>query len=190
MKNALIFCYLIFTFLWLPLASATSVLPLTLEQLSTRASLIFYAEVIGNQTKLDEQSGRIATFTEFNIIELIKGESKTTHTIKQIGGYDPVSKTKLYVHGIPTFQVGKTYVLFLPTESTLGFCSPLGLFQGSYMVKTVNNEKIVSNGRNLNEPTSVDNNRAVTIPLAIDIHRPSQARLDSFINTIRSYNTP
>ena len=104
--------------------------------------------------------------------------------------YDPTSKTKLYVHGIPTFQVGKTYVLFLPTESTLGFSSPLGLFQGSYTVKTVNNEKIVSNGRNLDDPTPVDNNRAITIPLAIDAHRPSQARLDNFINTIRSYNTP
>lgn len=190
MKKALIPCCFILALIWLPSASATSVLPLTLEQLSTRASLIFYAEVISNQTKLDEQSRSIATFTEFNIIESIKGETKTTHTIKQIGGYDPASKTKLYVHGVPTFQVGQTYVLFLPAESTLGFCSPLGLFQGSYMVKTINGENVVSNGRNLDEPTSVDNARAVTIPLAIDIHRPSQAHLDNFINTIRSYNTP
>jgi len=190
MKNALISCYFISALIWLPSASATSVLPLNLEQLSTRASLIFYAEVISNQTKLDKQSGRIATFTEFNIIESIKGETKSTHTIKQIGGYDSVSKTKLYVHGIPTFQAGKTYVLFLPTESTLGFCSPLGLFQGSYLVKTINDEKIVSNGKSLDEPAPEDNSRAVTIPLAIDIHRPSQARLDNFINTIRSYNTP
>lgn len=190
MKKVLISCYFIFVLIWLPSASATSVLPLTLEQLSTRASLIFYAEVTSNHTKLDERSGRIATFTEFNIIELIKGESKATHTIKQIGGYDPTSKTRLFIHGVPTFQVGKTYVLFLPTESTLGFSSPLGLFQGSYTVKTVNNEKIVSNGRNLDEPAPLDNNRAITIPLAIDVHRPSQARLDNFINTIRSYNTP
>jgi len=190
MKNALISCYFIFALIWLTSASATSVLPLTLEQLSTRASLIFYAEVISNQTKLDEKSGRIATFTEFNIIELIKGESEATHTIKQIGGYDPTSKTRLFVHGIPTFQVGQTYVLFLPAESTLGFCSPLGLFQGSYMVKTINGENVVSNGKNLDGPTSADNARAITIPLAIDAHRPSQARLDNFINTIRSHNTP
>jgi hypothetical protein len=190
MKNSLISCYFIFALIWLPSASATSVLPLSLEQLSTRASLIFYAEVISNHTRLDESSGRIATFTEFNIIELIKGETKTTHTIKQIGGYDPISKTRLFIHGVPTFQVGRTYVLFLPTESTLGFSSPLGLFQGSYRVKTINGEKIVSNGRNLDESTSVDNSSAITIPLAIDAHRPSQARLDNFINTIRSHNTP
>ena len=183
MKNSLISCYFIFALIWFPSASATSVLPLSLEQLSTRATIIFYAEVINNQSKLDERSGRIATFTEFAIIESIKGETKTTHTIKQIGGFDPTSKTKLYVHGIPTFQIGKSYVLFLPTESTLGFSSPLGLFQGSYMVKTINGENVVSNGRNLTEPTPVDNNSAVTIPLAIDAHQPSQAHLDSIINS-------
>ena len=164
-------------------------LPLSLEQLSTQASLIIFAEVVSNQSKLDEQSGRIATFTEFKIVDLIKGDAEERHTIKQIGGYDAQSKTRLFIHGVPTFQVGNNYVVFLPKESNLGFSSPLGLYQGSYTVTTTDDgEQLVSNGRNLTEPTST-NTHAVRIPLAISAERPSQSRLHDFINTIRSYNT-
>ena len=122
------------------------------------------------------------------LIELIKGESKATHTIKQIGGYDPESKIRLFIHGVPTFQVGNSYVVFLPEKSNLGFSSPLGLYQGSYAVTTINGEQVVSNGRNLTEPAST-NSHAIQVPLAINADRPSRSRLPDFINTIRSYNT-
>lgn len=51
-------------------AKATSLLPLSLEQLSSRASLIFYGTAVSNQVKLDDQSGRVATFTTFNLLRL------------------------------------------------------------------------------------------------------------------------
>ncbi len=188
MKHYFLKYILIISLSFLPSAWATSVLPLSLEQLSTQASLIFFAEVVSNQSKRDEKSGRIATFTEFKITDLIKGNTELTHTIKQIGGYDPESKTRLFIHGVPTFQVGNSYVVFLPETSNLGFSSPLGLYQGSYSVTTINGEQVVSNGRNLTEPNS-SNNYAVQIPLAINAERPSQSRLNDFINTIRSYNT-
>ena len=69
-------------------ASATSLRPITLEQLSTRSNIIFYGEAISNEVKKDSQSGSIATFTQFKILESIKGKAKTFHTIKQIGGSD------------------------------------------------------------------------------------------------------
>ncbi|MCK5396376.1 MAG: hypothetical protein KAJ32_10305 [Gammaproteobacteria bacterium] len=189
MKNYFIAGCLILNLSWLPSATATSVLPLNLEQLSTRASHIFFAEVVSNQTKKDEQSGYIATFTEFKIIDSIKGFTERTLTIKQIGGYDPASKIRLYIHGIPTFQTGNNYVVFLPKASKLGFSSPLGLYQGSYTVTTINGEQIVSNGKNLTEsPSTIDNN-IVQVPLAISADKPSQSRLVDFINTIRAYNT-
>jgi hypothetical protein len=60
-------------------------LPVSLEQLSTKATLIFYGQVLNNQVKKDEQSGHIATFTEFRIIDLIKG-SGDTQTLTHIEG--------------------------------------------------------------------------------------------------------
>jgi hypothetical protein len=188
MKHYFLKYILILGLSFLPSAWATSVLPLSLEQLSTQASLIFFAEVVSNQSKIDEKSGRIATFTEFKIVDLIKGDAEQRHTIKQIGGYDTNSNTRLFVHGVPTFQVGNEYVVFLPKESNLGFSSPLGLYQGSYTVTKIDGEQLVSNGRNLTEPAST-NNYAVQIPLAINVEKPTQSRLNDFINTIRSYNT-
>ncbi len=189
MKSYFFIFSLVFTFINPSSAWATSVLPISLEQLSTRASLIFYAEVVNNQVKKDEQSGYIATFTEFKIIDLIKGKTGDTHTIKQIGGHLKGANTTLRIHGVPQYQTGNKYVVFLPKASGLGFSSPLGLHQGSFTVLTIDGEQIVSNGRNLSEQPR-QSSRNIQIPLAVSVSNPSQARLDDFTNTIRAYNTP
>ncbi len=189
MKHTLaLLCLIVSVFTTLP-ATATSLLPISLEQLSTRADLIFYGKVISNETKKDPQSGHIATFTEFEVIDLIKGETGNRHIIKQIGGFDKNSNTRLMIRGVPKFIVTEEYVVFLPKKSSLGFCSPLGLHQGSFNVLSENNEKIISNGRGLaQQPNTI--NRAVQIPLAVRADKPSQSRLDDFINTVRAFNTP
>jgi hypothetical protein len=189
MKALLIVFSLIFNQLLFSAASATTMLPITLEQLSTRASIIFYGKVISNQVKKDTQSGRIATFTEFEVIDLIKGKAGRTHTIKQIGGIDKESNIQLLVHGVPEFLDGEEYVVFLPEKSVLGFSSPLGLHQGRFSVSTVNNEQVVSNGRNMSQPSEMIR-RNVQVPLAVQADKPSFSQLDDFINTVRAYNTP
>ncbi len=185
----LLFSFLIMLFYTLP-AAATSLLPLSLETLSSRATLIFYGAVISNQVKKDEISGRIVTFTEFEVIELIKGNSERRHTIKQLGGRLENSKTTLRVHGIPQYQVGKKYVVFLPGKSSLGFCSPLGLHQGSFAITTVNGELIVSNGHQLAQQSSnVITGANALVPLAVSNSNASQASLSDFINSIRALIT-
>ena len=190
MKIYAIFFYFIISFSASFSASATSLLPITLEQLSTRASLIFYAEVLNNTVQKDEQSGQMVTLTEFKIIDSIKGKPSGTHTIKQLGGMDKKTNINFHIHGIPKFQSNSRYVVFLPEASTLGFSSPLGLYQGSFSVVTENGEQIVSNGRNLSQQNTAGLNKDVQVPLAVNIDEPSQARLDDFINTVRAYNTP
>jgi len=193
MKPYIILFSLLFSVCNLSSAAATSMRPISLEQLSTRATLIFYGEVVGNQVKQDEQSGYIATFTEFKVIDLIKGNVGKTHTIKQIGGDLKDRNMSLRIHGVPRFQVGNNYVVFLPTKSKLGFSSPLGLHQGSFSVLTINNEQVISNSRSqVNQPQTrqlEQTSKAVQVPLAVSVDRPSQARLDDFINTVRAYNT-
>jgi hypothetical protein len=189
MKVSFIIVSLVLNLALFSTASATSLLPVTLEQLSTRATLIFYGKVTSNQVKQDAQSGQIATFTEFEVIDLIKGTTEDTHTIKQVGGYHKDSDTRLLVHGVPEFLVGKEYIVFLPEKSTLGFSSPLGLHQGRFSVATIDNERVVSSGRNLAEqPETLK--RDVQVPLAVRADKPSHARLEDFINTVRAYNTP
>ena len=166
-------------------ASATSLLPLTLEQLSTRASLIFHGRVIDNTAARDSQSGQIATYTEFEVIELIKGDAGDRHTIKQIGGHLRETGTTLRIQGVPRYIVGESYVIFLPEKSSLGFSSPLGLHQGSFTVNTIDGEQVVSNGQQLEQDTHARN---LSLPLAVKAGNRAQARLGDFIDTIQSYN--
>lgn len=168
-------------------ASATSMLPLSLEQISSRANLIFHGRVIENNVAKDNQSGQIATFTEFEVIELIKGDTGDSHTIKQIGGQLKETGTTLRIHGVPRYTVGKTYVVFLPEKSSLGFSSPLGLHQGSFTVNTVDGEQVVSNGQALDQQAG-HGAKNVQLPLAVDPQNRSQARLADFIDTVRTYN--
>ncbi len=72
--------------LWSLPTTATSVLPISLQRMSTAAELIFYGKVVSNEVKIDEISERVATYTTFEVIEVIKGTVGASHTIKQIGG--------------------------------------------------------------------------------------------------------
>lgn len=187
MKYYLIVLSLVINLTTLPPALATSLKPLDLERLSIQAPLIIYGEVINNRALNDRQSGQIVTLTTFKVIELIKGNTGEEHTIKQIGGQLTDSNIKMHIPGVPRFNAGSKYVVFLAEKSQLGFSSPLGLYQGTFSVKTINGEQVISNGSMLSTPSATVN-RPVQIPLAVNTQKPTQTRLSDFINTVRSYN--
>jgi len=128
-------------------ALATTVLPISLERMSKKAELIFYGTVISNEVKLDEISGYVATFTTFDVIDVIKGNVGNTHTIKQIGGQLPGSKVVYKIYGVPHFSIGEKTVVFMPKESKLGFASPLGLSQGHFTVHEQNGVSTIKDSR-------------------------------------------
>jgi hypothetical protein len=167
-------------------ALATSVLPVSLQRMTTAADLIFHGRAIDNQVRLDEASGRVATFTTFEIIELVKGEAGPTHTIKQIGGQLPGSKVRQVIHGVPRFITGEEYVIFLPKASSLGFASPIGLSQGKFSVFKQNGESVVSNrgavAATINTP---EQSGLVNTPSGFDTDRTGSARLPDFLQTVR-----
>jgi len=178
-------------------AYATSVLPMSLAQLSQQADIIFYGKVLKNHVETDPISGQIVTYTDFTVLENIKGQTNKTHSIKQLGGQLAGQAYALRVYGVPVFIPGKEAVVFLPKVSKLGFCSPVGLYQGNFNVETINDEKIISNGRHY--PTtniqtrqaaiSTTNNPPVNVPLATSAEKPHQARLNDFISTVRAMTT-
>ena len=126
---------------------AMTVLPVSLQKMSSSAEIIFHGQVIANDTRIDEISGQIATFTTFEVFRVVKGNPGKTHTIKQIGGQLPDSNRRLIIKGVPRFQLNKEYIVFLPKESKLGFGSPVGLSQGKFDVLEKAQGKVVSNGR-------------------------------------------
>jgi hypothetical protein len=167
-------------------AVATSVLPVSLQHMATTADLIFHGRVISNAVRLDETSGRVATFTSFAIIELIKGDAGSTHTIKQVGGHLPGSNMRQVIHGVPRFSVGAEYVVFLPKASSLGFASPIGLAQGKFLVHKQNGTAVISDRRAVATmaSSSAQPDLARTAS-AIETGRPAGARLPDFLQTVR-----
>ncbi|MGD2160676.1 MAG: hypothetical protein PVG94_05830 [Gammaproteobacteria bacterium] len=165
---------------------ATSVLPVSLQRMATAADLIFHGRAISNEVSLDEASGRVATFTTFEIIELVKGETGPTHTIKQIGGQLPGNNMRLVIRGVPRFTVGEEYVVFLPKASSLGFASPIGLAQGKFNVSKQDGEPVVSSRRALAAVNgAADQSGLMSTPSAFESGRSDSARLPDFLNTVR-----
>lgn len=177
-------------------AGATTVLPLSLQQLSSTAETIFHGAATDNEVRIDEVSGRVATFTTFALIDVIKGDAGDTLTIKQIGGQLPGSRVRQIIPGVPRFSVGAEYVVFLPAPSSLGFSSPTGLSQGRFSVLQRNGETVVSNGRPVaallqaqpaadivNTPQAAQFSSAATLSALPG--EPASARLADFLRTVR-----
>lgn len=143
-------------FIFLTLAAsahAAMVLPLGLDNLHGKAKLVFLGECLSNSVAMDSQSGRVATYTTFAVLENFKGSAGATHTIKQVGGNLPGASLQVRVSGVPQFEVGQRYVVFLPQVSELGFSTPVGLGQGVFKVTSdkATGAQMVSNGRDVGE---------------------------------------
>jgi len=143
--------YLLFFTLLSFSATAASVVPLGLARMHGDADLVFVGRCIDSQVRFDASTQMPATYTTFEVQEVVKGEAARTHTIKQVGGDIPGSDADVVVDGVPEFEPGRRYVVFLPTVSRFGFSSPVGLAQGSFALRTENGKEMVSNGRTVEE---------------------------------------
>jgi len=135
-------------------AFATSVLPVDLGQLVDSAGVSFQGTVVDNRTGRDPQTGMLVTMTTFRVDDVLKGDVPSSYTIKQIGGTDSTTGMTCRAHGIPTFDLGQTYVVFLPRPSAAGFSSPIGLGQGRFQVLDGETGPEVANGRDFRDLTA------------------------------------
>jgi len=171
-------------------AAATSVLPVSLQRMAATAEMIFHGTAIGNEVRLDQASGRVATYTSFKVIEVIKGNPGEIHTIKQIGGQLPGSNVRQVIHGVPRFAVGEEYVIFLPKASSLGFASPIGLSQGKFDIRKLNGQAVVNNRRQLTALEKTTSQHVLpNAPSAIAASplpdQPTAMHLADFLQTVR-----
>jgi hypothetical protein len=107
----------------------------------------FEGTCVENRTERDPGTGFIVTYTTFEVKDVMKGGAGATHTIKQIGGVLKSEGIAYKVDGVPSFAVGQDYVVFLNGVSSIGFSSPVGLGQGSFIVHRDEGGAKVSNGR-------------------------------------------
>lgn len=136
-------------------AAATTVLPLSLDQIIDQSTTVFQGTCTGNRTERDAATGFVVTYTTFAVEEVLKGSAEATHVIKQVGGEVPGdSGPSLRIMGVPRFVPGEQYVVFLAGTSSAGFSSPIGLAQGRFNVRKQAGRAHVGNGRDFRELTA------------------------------------
>lgn len=124
-------------------AQATVVRSMNLEEIVADAQYIVKAKVLEKST--EDEDGRIVTYWTLEVLDWIKGTPTANNelVIKQIGqgqftvdGYN-INQNLFF----PEYEVGKTYVLFLPeAHHQTGMLAPVGLHQGVFEVREVDGQ--------------------------------------------------
>jgi hypothetical protein len=126
-------------------AFASKIKPLNLTSLSMSAGLIFEGECIDIQSGKDKETGLMATWYTFKVLDAIKGRPAETETIKQYGGQegDIVLQTQT-----TQYKIGEKAILFLYSQSQIGFTSSVGGNQGKFLIQEFPDDKgsYVTNG--------------------------------------------
>ena len=116
-------------------AHGTTVRPMNLEEMVQNSGAIFLGECTGAQSGRDDRGLPSTTYT-FRVLKSVRGAAGKTVTIKQFGlkDIDLRSSQVFQVPGMPAYEPGRRYLLFLTQESSHGFCAPVGLMQGALRV--------------------------------------------------------
>jgi len=175
-------------------AHATTVLPLYLDEVIDQSTTAFEGTVTEQRSGRDPQTHDIVTYTTFAVSDVLKGSVPTTYTVKQIGGAVPGEKIAFRVPGVPKFNVGQDYVVFMAGVSSQGFSSPIGLAQGRFVVtqdaKGAKGAKRVGNGsdfRNTASRMGVHMTAQTKAVMAAQAGPVRDMDLDSFKQMVRGH---
>lgn len=170
---------------------AASVLPLYLDEVIDTSAIAFEGRVTASRTVRDEATQLIVTYTTFEVRDVLKGAVAATHEIKQLGGTLPDGGGLGYrVQGIPSFDVGEEYIVFLAGTSALGFSSPVGLSQGRFGIQGGGGGRRVSNGRDFRDLTARMAERLPAAAKARMLQAAEPVRdmdLEEFKRTVRAH---
>lgn len=137
--------------LTLCLVQATSLRPMNLQEIVQYSSRIFSGVCLSAVDGVDSRGLPYSLYT-FRIAEAIRGRFEgDTVTVKQFGlrklpGRAGLNGKLTHVDGMPDYQPGATYLLFLNNESRWGFSAPIGLLQGAFRVLGDDGAQRVVNG--------------------------------------------
>jgi len=146
MKLSRILLILSWTIVLLSLASATTVIPMSVEKLVGASSHVVEATALQAWSEWNAQHTIIFTYTKFQVTRRLKGQAPTAIIVKQLGGSAGGYTER--VAGVRHWRSGEQAVLFLrPSQDQDGTLEVTGLMQGNFMVRqSPSGETLVSNG--------------------------------------------
>ena len=113
-------------------AHATTLVQLSLEQLSQAASEVICARVVGQETRWNELHTRIVTLTTLAVEQVFKGHAPATTEIEQPGG--TIGNMHVHVAGTVRFPPQSRYLLFLEPSRGGPRYLVVGMMQGAFRI--------------------------------------------------------
>jgi hypothetical protein len=112
-----------------PAVRATTLVARDLGQLADRAQAVFTGTAVHRETVLSQDGSFPFTFVTFEVESVLKGETDPHVTLRFHGG--ATEKELVVVHGMPQFEVGESYLLFVRGNGAAA--SPVvGWIQGQF----------------------------------------------------------
>lgn len=112
--------------------SATTIVPMSVEQLTRESGQVVDATALESWTAWNSQHSMIFTFTRFAVSSRLKGQAADTLVVRQPGGSAGGYTT--HVAGVRHWNQGERAVLFLRPSVSDGAMEVTGLMQGNFLV--------------------------------------------------------
>ena len=126
-------------------APATTLVRLSLEQMSQASTAIVRGNVVGQETTWNPQHTEIITSTTIAVENVVKGEPPSTLIVEQLGG--TIGNLHEYVAGTVHFRPQVSYLLFLePAGEDSSRYRVVGMAQGAYRIyqdATTHEERVI-----------------------------------------------
>ena len=114
-------------------ATATTVIPPSFDELVSRAQVIFEGEVTGLQSQWVGEGAerRIVTYVTFKVNDALKGEPGATYSMRMLGG--TIDGRTMEVTDSPKFKVGDHDLLFVENNGSQ-FIPLVGIMHGRFRI--------------------------------------------------------
>lgn len=111
---------------------ATTLVQMSLEQLSEASTAIVRGRVVNQETLWNESHTEIMTYTTLAIESVLKGQPSSTVVVEQLGG--TIGHYAEHVSGTVHFRADVSYVLFLEPAGNTGRYLVVGMSEGAYRI--------------------------------------------------------
>ncbi len=113
-------------------AAATTLVHLSLEQLSQASSDVVRGRAVSQESRWNDAHTQIVTLTTVEVEQTLKGSAGQTMVIEQPGG--AVGNLRVRVAGTVNFRRGASYFLFVEPAGGAGVHRVTGMAQGAYRI--------------------------------------------------------
>ena len=122
--------------------SSSSVLAVSLEQLSTSSQLIFEGEVVGKTSDFNDNQTSIHTHVTFRVVDVVKGTyNQPEITLRFLGG--TVGEISLNVSDSTLPERGETGIYFIESLERFQVNPLYGMDQGHFLILESGSQRIM-----------------------------------------------